>query len=331
MVTITDIAEALGITPSTVSRALAGNPRVKEETRRAVLEAADRMGYERNVIASNLRRGKSDIVGIILPRINREFFSNVISGAESILGEAGYRTIICQTHEETAIEARVLQALNHHRVAGIMLSHAIEDKDPAHILQALDSSIPLVQFDRVFSDLPGAKVVSANFEGAYEATTHLILSGYKRIGTLAGYLNTELFSERLRGYRKALEDNGIRYNESLVFPNTIVRETGYTACHMAIDAGCDALYSAGDFSALGAVDALRERGISIPDEFGIVGTANELFTSLMTPSMSSMGQRPYDMGQEAAIAFLEHRTDVTVIPMDLHIRCSSNRNNIWLK
>ena len=98
MVTITQIAEALGITPSTVSRALSGSPRVKEETRSAVLKKAEQMGYERNIIASNLRKGRSDIVGIIVPRIHREFFSNVIGGAESILNEAGYSALICQTH-----------------------------------------------------------------------------------------------------------------------------------------------------------------------------------------------------------------------------------------
>ncbi|MBO4476603.1 MAG: LacI family DNA-binding transcriptional regulator [Bacteroidales bacterium] len=330
MVTITDIAEALGITPSTVSRALAGNPRVREETRQAVLEAAERMGYERNVLASNLRRGKSDIVGIVVPRINREFFSNLISGAESILGQAGYRAIICQTHEELDTEIKALHTLRLHRVAGVFFSHCIEATDSSHVLPAL-GRIPLVQFDRVFRDLPGAKIVGANFEGAYEATTHLILSGYKRIGTLAGYLHTEVYSDRLRGYRKALEDNGIPYDQSLVFPDSIFRETGYASCHMAIDAGCDALYCAGDYAALGSLDALREHRISVPDDFGLVGTANEFFTELTNPSISSVGQRPYDMGREAAIAFLESREGVTVIPMELHIRQSSNRNNIWLK
>ena len=324
MVTITDIAEALGITPSTVSRALSGNKRVSEERRREVLEAAERMGYERNVIASNLRRGKSDIVGIVIPRINREFFSNVISGAESILGEAGYRTIICQTHEELEIETRVLHALRLHRVAGVLMSHAIGDPDSSHIIPAL-GRIPLVQFDRVFRDIPGAKVVGADFKGAYDATSHLVQMGYRRIGTLAGVMTAEVFAERLNGYRKALEDNGMPYDESIVFTDSIVRETGHDACLRAIDAGCDALYSAGDFSALGAVDALQERGIRIPEDFGIVGTANEFFTSLMTPTLSSLGQRPYDIGQQAALAFLENRSDVTVIPMDLHIRQSSNR------
>jgi len=327
MVTITDIANELGITPSTVSRALAGNPRVKEETRAAVLAAADRMGYQRNVMAANLRRGRSDIVGIVVPRINREFFSNVISGAESILVEAGYSILICQTQENLASEVKALRNLRKNQVAGVLMSHSINTPDSSHILPTL-GNIPVVQFDRVFNDIPGAKIVGANFEGAYKATCHLIESGYKRIGTLAGYLNTEVYSERLRGYRKALEDNGIPYDKSIVFPNTIVWQTGHQAGLEAIAAGCDALYSAGDFSALGAVSALLESGISVPRDFGIVGTANEFFTALMTPSLSSLEQYPYEMGREAAKAFLENRNDVTVIPMDLLVRQSSNRNAI---
>ncbi len=328
MTTITDIAKALGITPSTVSRALAGNPRVREETRTAVQQMADKMGYRRNVVASNLRRGRSDIVGIVVPRINREFFSNVISGAESVLREAGYTVLICQTGEDYETEIRALKTLRNYQVAGVLMSHAISSPDGSHILPAIGST-PLVQFDRVFGDVPGAKVTGAGFEGAYEATKHLIANGYKRIGTLAGYLNSEVYSERLDGYRKALSDSGMTVDPDIIFPDTILRSTGHDATLRAIDAGCDALYSAGDFSALGALDALKERGICVPRDFGIVGTANEFFTALTTPTLSSLGQHPYEMGQEAARAFLSGSKDETVIPMELHIRQSSDKS--WQK
>ena len=213
MVTITDIAEALGITPSTVSRALAGSPRVKEDTRVAVQRKAAEMGYQRNVVASNLRKGKSDIVGIVVPRINRQFFANVIGGAESVLNAAGYYILICQTMESCEAEARILKALRNNQVAGVLLSHAIDARDSSHF-SAL-GNIPLVQFDRVFSDYPGAKIVSTNFEGAYEATKHLIDNGYRRIGTIAGYMTSAAYADRLAGYRKALEDNGIPVDESI--------------------------------------------------------------------------------------------------------------------
>ena len=330
MTTITDIAKALGITPSTVSRALAGSPRVKEETRREVEEKAREMGYERNVVASNLRKGSSRIVGIVVPRIHREFFSNVIGGAESVLNEAGYNVIICQTMEELDAEVKALKTLRNYRVAGVMLSHAIGAHNGKHVKEILGDTT-LIQFDRVFPDLPGAKIVGANCEGAFTATRHLIEAGYKRIGTIAGYMTSQAYIERLAGYRLALESVGMTFDPGIIYENAIVRESGREAALKAIDAGCDALYCAGDFSALGAIDALKERGIRVPDDFGVVGTANESFTALMSPSLSSLGQHPFDMGQAAARAFLEGRAGTEVIPMELHIRQSSNKNNKWLK
>ena len=258
-------------------------------------------------------------------------FSNIIGGAESVLNEAGYNVLICQTRESPEAEVKALKTLRNYRVAGVLISHAIFDADGAHIRQALGDEIPLVQFDRVFPDIPGAKIEGANCEGAYKATKHLIEAGYHRIGTIAGYMSAMLYVERLAGYKMALEDAGMPFDESIVYYDSIVRETGYKAALKAIEAGCDALYCAGDFSALGAIDALREKGIPVPDSFGVVGTANESFTSIMTPSISSLGQRPYEMGQEAARAFLSGRTDTVVIPLDLHIRQSSNKNNQWQK
>ena len=326
MVTISDIAAALGVTPSTVSRALSGSPRVKEETRLAVEQMAAEMGYERNILASNLRKGRSDIVGIIVPRIHREFFSNVIGGAESILEEAGYCVLICQTHERFDAEVKALRTLRNNQVAGVLMSHAIGSDNGDHIAEALGGRIPLVQFDRVFSALPGAKVVSNNFQGAYQATKHLIDQGYTRIGTLAGYMNSEAYEARLAGYRSALLDAGRDVDESIVFLDTIVRETGFDAGLKAVEAGCDALYSAGDFSALGALEAARSKGLRIPEDFGIVGTANESFTSLMTPSMSSLALNPFEMGRQAAQAFLSGEEETRVVPMELKVRDSSRRN-----
>ena len=325
MVTISDIAAALGVTPSTVSRALSGSPRVKEETRLAVEEMAARMGYERNIVASNLRKGRSDIVGIIVPRIHREFFSNCIGGAESILEAAGYSVLICQTHERFDAEVKALRTLRNNQVAGVLMSHAIGSDNGAHIREALGERIPLVQFDRVFSDLPGAKVVNNNFQGAYEATKHLVEQGYRHIGTLAGYMNSEAYAARLDGYRQALWDTGFEVDESIVFYDTILRETGFEAGRRALDSGCDALYSAGDFSALGAIDAARSRGLRIPADFGIVGTADESFTALMSPSMSSLALNPFEMGRQAAQAFLSGEEGTIVVPMELKVRESSTR------
>jgi LacI family transcriptional regulator len=324
MTTITDIANALGITPSTVSRALAGNTRVKEETRIAVEKMAKMLGYERNVVAANLRKGQSHIVGIVIPRIHREFFSNVIGGAERVLNQAGYNVLICQTLESVEAEIKALKTLKNYRVAGVLLSHAIDALNGNHVKEILEDT-PLVQFDRVFPDLPGAKIVGANCEGAFQATMHLIQAGYKRIGTIAGYMTSQAYVERLAGYRLALESAGIPYDPAIVYENAIVRETGYEAGLKAIEAGCDALYSAGAFSALGAIDALKEKGLRVPEDFGVVATSNEGFTSLMSPALSTLNQHPFEMGETAARAFLEGSRETQVIPMELIVRQSSKK------
>lgn len=330
--TITDIAKEMGITPSTVSRALAGSPRVKESTREAIEEKARQMGYERNVMAANLRRGKARTVGIIVPIINRQYFSNIISSAESVLGKAGYTVIVCQTHESLEDERKALRTMRANQVSGIFISHSIESVDGRHILENISDGVVLVQYDRVFGNLPGIKVVNDGERGAYDATKRLIEGGYRKIGNLAGYLSTETYKDRKEGYKRALKEAGMPVDESLVFENTIVRETGYESARKAIAMGCDAVYCVGDFAALGAFDAAKEAGLRIPEDFGIIGTANEAFTSLISPGLSSLEQNPTMMGRKAAEAFLkavegDAEDGEIIIPMQLIERESSKRKS----
>ncbi|MBR1926738.1 MAG: LacI family DNA-binding transcriptional regulator [Bacteroidales bacterium] len=330
MVTISDIAKALGVTPSTVSRALAGSPRVKDSTRKAVSDMAAEMGYERNEPASSLRKGHSNVVGIIVPRINRAFFSSAISGAETVLNEHGYSVIICQSHENHEDEVKALKTLRSNRVAGVILSHASSSITGDHILENLGQDTIIVQFDRVFKEISGPKIVNDNFHGAYEGTHHLIEQGYKRIGNIAGYKGTLAYLDRLKGYMRALTDMGREVDDDIIFYDSIVEKKGYEAAKLAIERGCDAIYSAGDFSALGAVEAAKGLGLRIPEDFGIVGTANEYFTSIMTPTMSSIAQHPYEIGRRAAQAFITSlkpgaEVGEVVVPMELIVRESSLR------
>ena len=327
--TIRDLARILELNQSTVSRALSGSGLVKEETRERVLAEAKRCGYEFNSIASSLRKGVSNTVGIIVPRINRHFFAQTIGYAEMELNKEGYSTIICQSHDHFEEEKQALRTLVRSRVEGILMSHSIEDPDSSHIRSIVPDSIKLIQFDRVFLDLPGAKIVNDNFRGAYEATMHLIERGYRKIGTLAGFMNTEAYRERLRGYKQALLDAGRVLDDGVIFFDSIVRDVGYQDALLALDKGCDALYCAGDYSALGAIEAATNRGITCPDRFGVVGTANEEFDSLMRPSLTSVEQNPDILGQSAAQSFLNAvRTGEepmsSMVEMHLIIRESSS-------
>lgn len=327
--TIVDIADALGITASTVSRALAGNSKIKDSTRRAVKAKAEELGYERNEVASNFRKGITNTVGIIVPRINREFFSGIISTAESVLVEAGYSVLICQTYEKAANEVRALKTLSSGRVAGIMISHSAETAESDAIKETLNGGqFKLVQFDRVFEDLPGSRVVNDDFQGAFSAVTHLIERGYRKIGGMLGYSSCLSFVNRRKGYEAALKAAGMKVDKRLIFPETIVRETGFANASKAIDAGCDALYSSGDFSALGALECALGRGLKVPEDFAIVGTANESFTALTTPSLSSVDQHSAEIGRQSAKAMLrllsgDTQGEEIVVGTDLIVRDST--------
>ena len=330
--TISDIARALNITPSTVSRALAGNPRVSPTTRALVERKAAELGYERNILASSLRKGTTDTVGLVVPRVNRLFFSNVISGAEAILNPAGYNLVISQSHERKDDERRAVQSLLRNQVAGIIISHSIETTDPADFASMLNSDgVAVVQFDRAFPGVGDVEVVNDNFTGAYVATKHLIDGGYSSIGHLGGDLNSNVYADRRAGYLAALTDAGITPDESLIFEDSTTRDKGFYNAAKALERGCNALYCAGDYAALGVIEYARNRGISIPDEFGVVGTANETFADVVSPALSTLEQNAFEIGSRAAKAFLDIKQGrevadrKVVVPMRLIIRESSRR------
>ncbi len=331
-ITINDLAKELGVTPSTISRALAGNTRVSLKTRELVAQKAKEMGYQQNVIAASLRKGKSDTIGMIVPRINRHFFSNVISGVEEILNPAGYTLVVAQSGENFIKEQKAVDVLLANHVGGIIISFSVQTSSYEHIEGVLNRGIPLVQFDRVNPEIKSSKVLNDNFTGAYLATKHLIKSGYKRIGHLAGTSSLKAYAERYRGYAKALEEMGRNVDSSLVYENSITREAGYNTIIKALKSSKpDAVFCAGDYAALGVLDGLKELKIRVPEGFGVVGFANEPFSELIHPTLTTVEQNAFEMGTRVAIAMIKniegkHSEDEEIIPTRLIVRDSS-----WVK
>src|SRR6188768_2704915 len=214
--TIHDIAKKLNITASTVSRALNDHPRISETTKKTVQKTAQKIGYQPNNIAAALRNGKSNILGIIVPTADRSFFSSVVRGIEEIANTAKYNVMICQTYDNYDKEVQTVEALMKARVDGIIASHGKETKDFSHFLKVKERGIPLILFDRSNNDLEVSQVVIDDFLGAYKATEHLIQQGCKRIGHFTNTRKISIYKERLRGYREALQDNGLPYDESLI-------------------------------------------------------------------------------------------------------------------
>lgn len=333
-VTIRDIARELGVTPSTVSRALSDSVRVNEKTKKKIQQVAQEMGYHQNAMASMLRKGSSGAIGIIIPRINRHFFSNAISGIESVINPAGYNLLIYQTEELYQKEVEGIHTFMKNRVAGIIMSLATETTNYNHLIDLNIKNIPLVQFDRVSDQVVGPKIVNDNYNGAYMAVTHLIQSGAQRIAHFAGTQHLNVYQERLNGYIQALKDHQLVVDPNLIFENSITRESGAANILKALELKVDAIFCAGDYAALGAIVEMKTKNIAIPQQIAIVGFANEPFAEIMSPSLSSVEQNAFEMGTKAAQALIEmlgnkdmDHNFTQVVPVQLIERESSRKTS----
>jgi LacI family transcriptional regulator len=335
-VTIYDISKKLNVSAATVSRALNNNPKISSKTRELVFAAAKEMNYKQNRLAQALKSGKSKNVGIIVPYINRNFFSTIIRGIEEELGPHGYHVIICQTHENMETEVEQINTLLNTQIDGIFMSISKSTTKTDHFEKVLEEGKSLIFFDRKL-DVPGvSSVVIDDFKAGYMATEHLISQGCKRIAHFAGDLNLEIYKNRYKGYIKALGDNKFTPNPEYVFKTLSSVESGAAAASKMweLKEKPDAVFSASDYTALGAIQELKSRGIKIPEDFCISGFSNEPFTKYMEMPITSVDQTPLRMGKIAAQVFLE-QVDSTqeltiekkvVLAPELMVRNSSDRS-----
>ncbi|GAB3831403.1 LacI family DNA-binding transcriptional regulator [Hymenobacter jeollabukensis] len=334
-VTIKDIARALNLSTSTVSRALRGSYEINPETKRLVLEYAERLNYRPNPIALSLKGSSSRAIAVIVPQIANYFFSQAINGIEAIAYNRGYHVIIFQTHESYEREvANVQQALSR-KVDGLLISLSSETSDVEHLRELLDRNMPIVQFDRVSTELNTTKVVADNFAGSFAATEHLIKAGRKRIAHLTIPPWISITQERLAGYRAALEQYGLEYDESLVRYGTFGPDEATTMVDelLAQSPPPDAFFTASDRLALGALAALQRRKIAIPQDVSLIGFTNLNVADLLSPSLSTVVQPAQEIGQIAAerlIELIERKQKAAppstiVVPSHLSVRESTRR------
>lgn len=337
-ITIYDIAKKLNTTAATVSRALNNNPRISDATRKLVMETAASMGYKQNKLALALKSGKSNLVGVIVPYIDRSFFASIIRGIEEALNPQGYNVIICQTHEKEDKEIDTINTLLNAQVDGILMSVSKASTGTDHFKYILSEKVPLVFFDRR-KDVRGVSSVTIDdFEGGYEATKHLIEQGCKKIAHLSGDWSLEIYKNRFDGYKQALIDHGLTFNENYLLHVKSDTDAGRNAVDtlMMLSEKPDAIFSSSDFVALGAIQRLQELGIKLPDDFCVVGFSNEPFTQFMELSISSVDQAPHEMGKMAAKVFLDQLTGVGKVKIEqkveltpqLIIRKSSSKSKI---
>jgi len=300
-ITITDLAELLGTTPGTVSRALNNHPAISDAMKKKVHALADKMHYKRNQIASSLRLGKSYTIGVLIPSADINFFGSVVHGIESVANENGYRTLLFQTNEGYKSEMEGLEALLSAHVDGVLVSIAKETKDYGHFTAARDIGMPLVFFDRAKEGLDISSVVIDDFNGAFLATEHLIEQGFKKIAHIAGQQHIKAFHDRFNGYKAALKKHKLPFKKQWIFDGDVSINSGKQAIDHFFKQKerPDAVFAVEDYSALGALKELKNRKVPVPQEFGVFGFANELFAEHLTPSLSSVDQQTVMMGKEA--------------------------------
>ncbi|GAA0740806.1 LacI family DNA-binding transcriptional regulator [Gaetbulibacter jejuensis] len=319
--TIYDIAKKLNLTAATVSRALNNNEKISENTRKLVQETALEMNYEQNTLARALKSGKSYNVGVIVPRMDSNFFASVIRGIEEELYPKGYHVIICQTHDQENLETGNINSLLNAQVDGILMSIS-NSKTKNQIFNSLSRKrVPLIFFDRK-KDISGVSSVTIDdFNGAYEATKHLIEQGCKRIAHLSNDRSLEIFKNRYLGYKQAILDHGLELDESLVIETHSKVEEGRKTAKalLSMERPPDAIFSSSDFTALGAIQEIKAQGLKIPEDICVVGFSNEPFTRFMELSITSVDQSPIEMGRMTAQVFLEEVNNGKNVKMEKQI------------
>jgi LacI family transcriptional regulator len=305
--TIHDIARKLNITASTVSRALKDHPRISTETKKAVLKVAEKLNYQPNHIAAALRNGRSNIIGIIVPTIDRSFFSSVVRGIEEIANKAKYNVMICQSYDNYEKEVQTINALLNAQVDGIIVSFAKETDDFSHFHKVMEKGIPLIMFDRGNSDLEVSHVVVDDYFGSFKAVEHLIQQGFKRIAHFTRHKKISIYKDRMRGYREALEAHGLPFDPQLVVDSELQLEDGRNSMLKLLELPNrpDAIYSASALGALGAMQVLKERNLRIPEDVALVAFSNEQFCLCTEPPITAIDQHSMRMGNAAAEIFLE--------------------------
>ena len=308
-VTIKDLAKILGISVSTVSRALKDHPDISPETKRSVKDLAQKLKYEPNALALNLRRNKTNTIGVIIPEIVHHFFSSVISGIEDVAYDLGYNVMVCQSNESYEREVINAQALLSNRVDGVLISVSKTTHDFDHFRNFISQGIPVVFFDRICSDIMTDRVITNDEGGAFLATEFLINKGCKHIAHYAAPQNLLIGQGRLAGYQRALKQYGFEYSPRLVL-HCDTRELALekTANFFQNNPQIDGVFAVNDSTAIAALQMVQKIGKNVPNDVAIVGFGDGPNALIACPPLTTVEQKGYEMGTEA-IDLLLHRID----------------------
>lgn len=332
-ITIKTIAKELGVSTSTVSKALRDSHEISSETKKKIQAYANLYNYKPNNLALQLRNQKTKVIGVILPKIVHHFFSTVIMGIEEGANKKGYNIMVCFSNESYKKEVETLKVLSNGSVDGLIVSisnETLENKDYKHFVDLVSEEIPLVLFDRVVDEILCDKVVVDDVGAGYKATTHLIENGRKKIALLTTPSHVNVGTLRRQGYEKALIDAYIRPNKNLIVEIDEKKDIK-SQIQKVFKEGIDAVFAVNEIYAANAMRIAKEKGLNIPSEISIIGFTDGLISEYSSPSITTIAQHGFTMGiqtVELLIERIENETEVykpkkIVISSDLKIREST--------
>jgi DNA-binding LacI/PurR family transcriptional regulator len=301
-VTLKDVAAALGMSTMTVSRAINDRPNVDAETKKKVKDLAAQMGYTPNLVAKSLVSSRTYTIGVVIPEISHSFFPEVVRGIEEVTNTRNYQIFLTNTSENFEKEKAVIAALRAKQVDGILVSTTLTSKDTGFYASLAASGLPVVFFDRGIKDV-GISCVGVNDKSAtQQVTEHLINLGYTRIAYLSGPKLVSIGKERFAGFMEAMAQHNLSVDPSLVIENGFNEKGGYHAMQqlLTLPGRPRAVVAVNDPVAIGAMSAIREAGLRIPEDIAIVGFTNDIRASLMQPPLTTVNQPAYEVGRKAA-------------------------------
>jgi DNA-binding LacI/PurR family transcriptional regulator len=332
-VTIKDIARELGISPSTVSKALKGHPDISSATKKAVIELVDRWNYKPDPIALSLKSGLSKTIGVIVPEIVHYFFSTVISGIEDLAYDSGYHVMFCQSNESYEREVKAVETLLSSRVDGILVSLCKVTRNFDHFRKIIENHIPLVYFDRICDKIETDRVIVDDEAGAFEGVNHLIKSGCREIVHLSGPMNLLIAKNRMEGYIRALRENNMQVrNENIIKCDTAEEAREVVPDLFSRARIPDGIFAVNDLTAVEAMKVVKNKGYRVPADVSLVGFTSGMISDLTDPTLTSVEQHGYIVGKEAVrllINRLESKEEMpfqtTIIKTELVIKGSTRK------
>lgn len=335
--TIYDLAKAMNLSASYISKALNNHPSVREEIREKVRAKAKELNYSHNSYAANLRRGSSHTVGVVVPYIRRSFFAKAIAGIEEVCTNHGYGVIICQSQDSFERECHAIKTLVRQNVDAIFMSVAAETQTYDHLLPVIQNGIKIVQFDRTIEDFKCAKVMNDNERMAYDATMHLVSQGYKKIAYLGGTQYLSIYNLRKKGYLTALQESGLPVYDGFICDNTQKPDATIETTKRLLTAENrpDAFVTVSDEQATHVLLTALDMGFKIPEEVGVIGFGNDETTLITRPTISSVDQKSFEHGLKVAELYFDlaqkekeeggNICETEIIPAEVIARGSSKR------